>query len=96
MSDQVIVGGDYLAEAANDMDKARELMQSYRDEMEQDLKRLLGESWTGAGKIAMDNALAQWQESLDEMREIADGLGAAVRTIGGNYHHTERSVEGNW
>ena len=96
MSDQVIVGGDYLAEAANDMTKARELMQSHRDQMEQDLTRILGESWQGASNTAYNEALQAWNASLEEMRKIVDRLGAAVTTIGGNYHHTERSVEGNW
>ncbi len=94
--DQVVVGGDYLAEAANDLQKAHDLMVSHEDELRQDLNRILGESWQGAGSQAKDAALDAWSKSNQEAQNLVNALGAAVTTIGGNYHHTERSVEGNW
>lgn len=95
MNDQVVVGNSYLAEAASDLETARSKMVGLRDDMVNDLDKYLA-TWEGDAKQAYHIALKEWNESLDEMERIVQSLGSAITTIGGNYQHTERSVESQW
>lgn len=95
MSDQVVVGSSYLNEAANDLRMAKEKMVGLRDDMKQNLQTYTA-SWDGPAKTAYQGVLTEWDQSINDMETIIQSLSATVSTIGGNYTHTERSIEGQW
>ncbi|GAB3705815.1 WXG100 family type VII secretion target [Mariniluteicoccus flavus] len=96
MSDQVSFEYSYLQQGVDDLNTAKREMATAKQTMQQEIKSILGETWTGPSYEAYQAVLREWDQSMEEMERIANGISTALGTISSNYSDNERRIHGQW
>lgn len=89
MNDQVVVKAGSHEAACQALRNARNTMNGYKEDMVGKLEQYTA-SWEGEAKEAYRAVLREWNQSMEEMDRIVNGIDTALANIGGAYGATER------
>lgn len=100
MSDNVLVNQQHIQEGVSDLMQAKKSMVELKESMTQSLGKRL-DSWQDGGegaapKQAYQEVLRVWDQSMQDMENIAQNMSKSLGDIGENYQNNERRTASNW
>lgn len=95
MSGELKVTFGSLEAAAADIMTSANQIEGRLDALESELAPLRSD-WTGSASSAYQQAKAQWDQGMNDMKLLLAEIGGAVRNSNSDYQATESQNQGRW
>ncbi|PXY32216.1 WXG100 family type VII secretion target [Prauserella muralis] len=93
MPDGIKVDYATIHTAAEDCDRTGAELDALFEELKGRLAPLV-DSWTGEAMEAWNNVQLEWNQSLDELKQVLAQIGTALPQIADGYQATDKGVMG--
>lgn len=96
MSQQISYKQSELAQGIEDLRQAKNRMGEAKTTMQREVTSILGDTWQGPSHEAYVAVLAEWDQSMQRMEEITNGIEKALGQMSETYASTQNKVRNMW
>lgn len=96
MSEQISYKQSDLAQGIDDLRQAKNAMNDAKTTMQREVTSILGDTWQGPSHEAYEAVLREWDQSMQRMEQITNGIEKALGQMSETYSSTQSKVRQMW